>query len=250
MVLIYRWIDNATARIRDENEKSVVEILSRGTQIVIPPSIHPDTRKPYWSNVELLDILKDVPVLAPGCRCPDPWCPGRLRREGLEADQDHHDEVRASRVPGQCHGVDGWPVRHGCLEGELTLLEALGRIQAWVENLTEKVVGDSMTVEKAQQKLIEFLVADVIGEKRKTLPVGWDQGLSLDDKKKMGVDFTEEQTEWSYDKIKTYLDELLVHTRDFKDVGFKNSVEFVLNRMAYASETVGDGARPAVAHDR
>ena len=123
----------------------------------------------------------------------------------------------------------------GVSKGELTLLEALGRIQAWVENLTEKVVGDAMTVEKAQQKLIEFLVADVIGEKRKTLPVGWDQGLTAEDKKKMGVDFTEEQTEWSYDKIKTYLDELLIHTKDFKDVGFKNSIEFVLNRMAYAS---------------
>jgi hypothetical protein len=51
MVLIYRWIDNATARIRDENEKSVVEILRAARRLSFT-SIHPDTRShtgPTWS---------------------------------------------------------------------------------------------------------------------------------------------------------------------------------------------------------
>ena len=61
-VLIFKWRDHKTTRIRDENEKTVCEILSRGTQIVIPPSIHPDTGKPYWANCNLVDILPMVPV--------------------------------------------------------------------------------------------------------------------------------------------------------------------------------------------
>jgi hypothetical protein len=56
-MLIYRYNGERTRRIRDQNDKTIVEILSRGTQIVIPPSIHPDTGKAYWSNCELVDVL-------------------------------------------------------------------------------------------------------------------------------------------------------------------------------------------------
>lgn len=236
MVLIYKWIDNPTARIRDENEKTIVEILSRGTQIVIPPSIHPDTQKPYWANCELVEALPDAPVLP---RDADVLIRGALGDCGVKVAKKsklamtqfvpagHRDNALVSMA-----GLFAMSVGRG----DCTLLDALSRIQAWVDNLTEKVVGDAMSVEKAQQKLIEFLVADVVGEKRKTLPVGWDVGLTAEDKKKMGVDFSDDQIEWSYDKIKTYLDETLVDTKDVKDVAFKNSVDFILNRMAYASK--------------
>jgi putative DNA primase/helicase len=56
-ILIYKYDGQSTSRIRDENEKVICEILSRGTQIVLPPSIHPDTLKPYSSNCELTEAF-------------------------------------------------------------------------------------------------------------------------------------------------------------------------------------------------
>ncbi|WP_374891489.1 bifunctional DNA primase/polymerase, partial [Ensifer soli] len=55
-VQIYRWSGERTARIKDENGNMICEILSKGTQIVLPPSIHPDTRQPYTANGNLWEI--------------------------------------------------------------------------------------------------------------------------------------------------------------------------------------------------
>lgn len=235
MVLIYKYVDNATARIRDENEKTIVEILSRGTQIVIPPSIHPDTLKPYWANVELTGCLADVPILP---RDSDVLIRGALTDAGVKCSKKAKTAISTFVPAGyrdnalvSMAGLFAMSIARG----ELTLLQGLSRIQAWVENLTEHVVGDSMSVEKAQQKLVEFLVSDVIGEKRRTLPVGWDEGLDMEAKKLMGVDFSDDQVEWSYEKLLTYVNTLLEETKDFRGIAFMNSVDFVLNRVAYAS---------------
>jgi putative DNA primase/helicase len=56
-VLIYKYDGHATSRIRDEDGNTICETLSRGTQIVLPPSIHPDTLRPYWSNCELTEAV-------------------------------------------------------------------------------------------------------------------------------------------------------------------------------------------------
>jgi putative DNA primase/helicase len=56
-VLIYGYNGQSTGRVRDEDGKTIYEVLSRGTQIVLPPSIHPDTLKPYWSNCELTEAV-------------------------------------------------------------------------------------------------------------------------------------------------------------------------------------------------
>lgn len=236
MVLIYKWLDNPTVRIKDENEKTICEILSRGTQIVIPPSIHPETLKPYWANRELVEVLAEAPFMP---RDSDALIKGVLNDVGVKVSKraklgvttfvpaGYRDNALVSMAGLFAMGV---------CKGEMNLLEALGRIKAWVENLTEKVIGDSMTVEKAQQKLVEFLISDVMGDKKKTLPLGWDDGLSKEDKKNMGLDFSDEQVEWDYQKIQEYLDEVITETQDVKGTGFKNSVEFIVSRIAGASK--------------
>ena len=62
----YRFGDEATTRIKDADGKTLVEILSTGTQAVMPPSIHPATLTPYVSNTNLweakvLDELEPLP---------------------------------------------------------------------------------------------------------------------------------------------------------------------------------------------
>jgi len=53
----YRYNGEVTKRWRKNNE-TCVELLSGGTQTVIPPSIHPDTSKPYeWLTLDTLENL-------------------------------------------------------------------------------------------------------------------------------------------------------------------------------------------------
>jgi len=52
----YRYNGEITKRWR-KGGKTVVELLSTGTQTVVPPSIHPDTKKPYFWTTE--DTLLD-----------------------------------------------------------------------------------------------------------------------------------------------------------------------------------------------
>jgi len=235
-VLIYKWRDHATERIRDENEKSVCEVLGRGTQIVIPPSIHPDTGQPYSANCELLDVHAIAPALPPDA--------GNLIRAALEqvgikvsqrkrlnitqfVPAGYRDNALVSMAGLLAMGVS---------RGDMTVLEALRRISVWVENLTEKVIGDSVSAEKAQQKVIEFIVRDVLGEKRRVLPEGWDEGLSDEDKKNLGLDFSEEHFEWSFDRLRQYVDDLIVNTENYRSPAFTNGVDFVLSRLAQATK--------------
>jgi hypothetical protein len=63
MVLAYRWNGLRTFRIKDLESNTIVECLSDRTQCVLPPSIHPDTQRPYIANVDLLDVIDFLPSL-------------------------------------------------------------------------------------------------------------------------------------------------------------------------------------------
>src|SRR5262245_30118474 len=45
------------------NTKPVVEFFSTSGQIVLPPSIHPDTGKPYQATCELYEVLDQIPAI-------------------------------------------------------------------------------------------------------------------------------------------------------------------------------------------
>ena len=62
-VQIYRWSNERTARIKDADGNMICEILSKGTQFVLPPSIHPDTKMPYTANCNLWEVAKSAPPL-------------------------------------------------------------------------------------------------------------------------------------------------------------------------------------------
>lgn len=65
-VRIYRYSVEQTTRIKDANGSTLVEILSQGSQIVLPPSIHPDTQKPYTANCNLYELDPNtIPTLPP-----------------------------------------------------------------------------------------------------------------------------------------------------------------------------------------
>jgi hypothetical protein len=64
ITLFYKYNGEQSEKIR-RNNLPIVELLSNGNQTVLPPSIHPETKKPYyWQMISLLDIdMDDLPDL-------------------------------------------------------------------------------------------------------------------------------------------------------------------------------------------
>ena len=63
MGLIYRWQGQPNFKLRNSDNESIVEFLGAGNQMVMPPSIHPDTGKPYTSDTNLWEVLDKVVAL-------------------------------------------------------------------------------------------------------------------------------------------------------------------------------------------
>lgn len=62
------WKSSRHSKTVDGKKVMAVEVLGVGTQVAIPPSIHPTTNLPYeWLNKSLLDVnLDDLPILNDG----------------------------------------------------------------------------------------------------------------------------------------------------------------------------------------
>lgn len=65
-VLVYRWHpEQQNFKLKDAQGRMVVECLGRGNQVVLPPSIHPETGMAYTANHDLWDVLDQVQPLGP-----------------------------------------------------------------------------------------------------------------------------------------------------------------------------------------
>jgi putative DNA primase/helicase len=206
----YRFNNQTTQQILNSEGKPLVEILGKGRQIVLNPSIHPDTGKPYVANCDLFDVVDLLPILPPDV---DALIRGALEEQGLELSQGGGGGKVSVFVPaGQ---RDNNLVAHagilarGVARGERTLLEALAEIKEWVESFTEKIAGDSMSVEKAQSKVVEFLLRDIKGPKRIQLANGWDRDMTDEDKRRLGLTVDADVVEWNFEKAMDFLTEKL-----------------------------------------
>lgn len=63
MAIAYRWSGQANFKIRGANGSMIVEMLGEGNQIVLPPSIHPDTNLPYVATSNLWEVMDQIPDL-------------------------------------------------------------------------------------------------------------------------------------------------------------------------------------------
>ncbi len=168
-VQIYRWSGERTARIKDSEGNMICEILSKGTQFVLPPSIHPDTKMPYTANCNLWEVAKNAPPLPPDF---ERVLKSAFREAGIEVSTGANNKTISFVPAGARDATMVWMAglfARSVVRGERSLVQVLGEMQAWVENFVEKVVGDPLTVEKAQAKVVEFLVRDVTSEFRKAL---------------------------------------------------------------------------------
>lgn len=235
--LAYRFNGQKTFRVKTANGDQILDFLSSKTQLVLPPSIHPDTRQPYMANCDLLDVIDELPALDPQIEM---IIRGALGDAGVELSHSGWtrvtDFVSAGGRDNQLASMAGI-FAQGITRGEISLLTAFDRMDAWIDNLVEKVDGDEVSKDKGRDRILNFLVKDVLGEKKKALPKGWDDGFSEEDKKNLGIQFGVDNEQWDYEKLANYLTaQFEVH--DPGSTGRMSAVEYILQRIA-ASPSLG-----------
>lgn len=238
-VRIYKYTGERTNRIKGKDNSMICEILSKGTQIVLPPSIHPETKAPYVANAPLYEVLGAVPQLPNDI---DGLIRSGLKDAGIDVGTAGGGVATTVYVPAgardsQMVYMAGLFAR-AVLRGERTLVGVLGEMETWVANFTEKVIGDDLSVEKAQKKIVEFLVKDVTGERRAALPIGWDEGLTPEDKQKLGLVFSEDDEKWPSEKILDYLTKEFERYPDQSADGRAIAIDVALDRIARAEGSI------------
>lgn len=204
-VLLYKYTGHKPFKIKDIDGHMICEYLSVGNQVVLPPSIHPDTQEPYRCNIplpEALPYLKNLPENV------EELLRNALQDYGITL--SHSGWTRTTDYVSQGSRDVKMTTMSGFLanavtRGELPLLEAIDRLYAWKALCVENVAGDDIDIEKGVRNLIQFLIQDVTGPKNKPLPLGWDTGLTQEQKDQWGLNFDAEHNEWSIQQLRDYL---------------------------------------------
>lgn len=202
-----------TFRIDDADHKRLFELLSDRLQIVVPPSIHPTTQRPYFANCDLVELVRDrrheirpLPtnieeILRDAFAQEGIPLTAKAAKGGLRMG----DFVPAGGRDTQLVAQAGLLARL-VVKGERSLLEAMGEIIAWLDTFTEKVWGDSIDPQKGVNKLVEFVLRDVTGPRKLRLPPGWDAGLSVEDKERLGLGMlNDDNRKWAANEIVDFI---------------------------------------------
>ena len=179
MALAYRWEGQKNFKLRGADGGMLCEFLGQGNQVVVPPSIHPDTGLPYTSNSNLWEVLDQIPYLGEDI---EDKLRALLGAKGFELGAGGRSSPLDVIPAGE---RDVQMIRHaGYLarvvlgidrSANFALYEAIIHMHTWVNDFTAKVSGDAMDPNKGVAKLLEFLIKDL--EKGRTMPEGWDAGL-------------------------------------------------------------------------
>lgn len=233
-VLAYRFNGNRGFKISDANNKMIVEVLSTGNQVVLPPSIHPKTKQPYQANCELVDVYDQLIMLPVDIE-------QKIRAVlssvvELSSSGSGKDRVNLSEyVPlggrdvkaTQMAGFYARAIWHG----DMTFKEAISDMQVKCEAFMGKVDGDNIDVQKFYHKIVEFLMSDVT-TRGKVLPPGWDAELTPEDKIYWKLNITEDQEEWTFAQLNDYIHAQFNATTGPNDPKRIEIVNYVLKKLS------------------
>ena len=231
-VLLYRYNGEPAFKIKDAEGKMICECLSIGNQVVLPPSIHPTTQRPYTCNVPLTQVYRDLRPLPPFF---EETLRNALKDAGIILSHSGWtrttDYVSYGSRDVKMTAMAGF-FAAGVTRGEMSLVEAIDRLRAWKAACVENVAGDDIDIEKGVANLIKFLIADVLGPKHKILPQGWDTGMTPEMKKSWGLEFSEDAVEWDLSKAIDYLN---VSVEKEDDIIKKNGAfEYVIQKINHS----------------
>lgn len=258
MVFAFRFNPNVPKAFKLISKElgTICEYLCSGQQVVLPPSIHPDTGKPYVSNTNLYEIVDQLPII-----------PDDLEEKLRDLVEMHGISLSNSGVGSLVEYVaaggrdNSITAKAGLLAfeviaGRISLQKAIDSLYVIDSSFTEQVVGDAMDMDKHVNNLIKFIQKDLV--RRKTvLPVGWDEGLEV--KLKTALESNEIfLTEETYEQILSWYNVeadntsgeqnqlLLIDEAIFKISQIKSEdrmrESFIINKIVQKS---GLGLRPA-----
>ena len=220
--LVYRFEGQKNFKLRGSEGGMILEFLGMGNQMVMPPSIHPDTQQPYTATANLWEVLDDIPYLGEDI---EDKLRALLGTKGFEigaggrsspvdivpaGERDVQMVRHAGYLARVVHGIDR--------SAKFSLMEAMGHMHHWVENYTARASGDAMDPEKGVAKLLEFLIKDL--EKGRTMPEGWDAGMPDEVRNHPTIQkiiFANRERSWTFESSRSWLDRRLSEKPDCLD---------------------------------
>lgn len=231
MVMAYRFTGIRSFQVRNASGQTIVELLSSGRQVVLPPSIHPKTKLPYTANSNLWEVHGELPMLNSEIEA---LLRGVIEDYGIELSSSGHSKM-TDWVSSGSRDVSmiehAGRLAYNVRQGEVKLKDAMSHLRSWAEMHVEQIAGDPLDVDKGVAKIVEYLRRDVI-DNGKMLPQGWDEGLTDQEKAEMGVNFGEENTEWDVEMMLDYLQEQFMKHPKTDARGRNDAVDFILQRIA------------------
>lgn len=237
-VLAFKYNGRGTEKVIgvvDGQERTIVEILSQGAQVVLPPSIHPDTKKPYVSNCDLLDVIDALPVLPVDTVEKIRAKIGQyVQLKSLKSEKRFSsvEFVSSGARDNQMNRCAGMLARD-VIQGKLTVKQALSDMLAWYEMRVQHLNGDEIDVTKGQSQVIQYIHSDLA--KGRILPPNWDEGMTKEEKDLWGFNLEVDQEEWTYDQH-------IVYIKNLTDTYAKDSLErhtgmeFVLKKLSKSTQ--------------
>lgn len=230
--LAYKYNGNRGQKVISQNDGMIVEILSVGNQVVLPPSIHPDTLAPYQANCNLYDVLdqlSNLPVdIVEKIRA-------MLVNMGVELKSNAKGTFKTSDFVAE--GSRDIQMTHfsgllayEIIKGEKTFKDGLGQLQAWCEIRVAKKDGDNLDFIKGGRKIVEFMMKDIT-MRGKILPPGWDLDLTPEERTYWNLDISEDQEEWNLQQTLDYMHSQFSDTEK-SDPKRVETVKYVLKKMS------------------
>lgn len=178
---------------------TICEYLCSGQQVVLPPSIHPETQKPYVANSNLWDVIDDLPLIPDDL---EETLRNLIELNGISLSGTGVSSV-IEYVPAGFRD-NSLTQRAGFLANEIimgrvTLQQAIDGLYVINEAFTEKVEGDPMDMDKHISNLLKFLQKSLLTRKT-VLPQGWDENLDTRIKAQLQSNDAF-QTEQTYEEI-------------------------------------------------
>lgn len=233
-VLAYKFNGNKGFKIASKDEGMAVEVLSTGNQVVLPPSIHPDTGEAYVANCELVDVYDQLVPLPIDIE-------QKLHTVLSSVIELNKNVGSGSRVnlaeftPAGGRDIQGTRLAgfyaRAIWHGDMTFKEALSDMLVRCESFMGKVEGDNIDVQKFYHKIVEFLMADIT-TRGKVLPLGWDADMTPEEKLYWKLDVTEDQEEWTYAQLNDYIHAQFNSTSGPNDPKRLEIVNYVLKKLS------------------
>lgn len=201
MVFAFRFNPNVPRAFKliSKEHGTICEYLCTGQQVVLPPSIHPETKQPYTANSNLWEIVDQLPMipddLEEKLRSLIELKGISLSSKGVGSLIEH---IPAGFRDSNLTQKAGY-LANEVIRGRITLQQAIDGLYVINEAFTEKVEGDLMDMDKHITNLIKFLKKSLISQKT-MLPAGWDDKLDS----KLKAQLTNDDafvTEESYEEI-------------------------------------------------